>query len=752
MLKLPLKSLFFWSLSSVAFAYFPQQANALTAEELRQTAESITVRIEVERCFDENIAQPCPFVPAGSGVLVAARNSRTYYVLTANHVVKDIQTEGTDYRVITPDGKTYPLRLVTDEARKPMIRGADLALVAFDGSSRLSTANVSTVCVMNEWNGLDAGEEGNFPNSVFCQPRGDADQPLLSTTSQQVVVAGYPKEGENSGQFVLTLGSFIDRSSQSLAAQTPLAGGYEFLYTNPTEQGMSGGPILDTSGQLIGIHGQAEGDRLEGLIYGYSLGIPIDRFLRQFVQFLLPENLQFDSTPFLSRELAPQAITALLEGDIATCPMSGLNSDDFQELIQRGNRFFRLGNYEQSLNCLDRAIETNPASPLAYFVKGFVLLQRTTQQPAALDQKQNFEEVNQLFEQAITFATEQEPKYRDVYVFWRWQGVVLTQLEEYEQAVEAFQNAITACESTTSALFCQENQNYSQAWAGMAFALDKLERVDEAEQARLAAGDQTGYQGLIVRGRALYEVAKEELQRGEQATGQRRLEEALNTFDNAKNLVGESLAPEAWIGESRILNAQGKYIEAKTSFDTGIAEGAQYDEYTLKTAFEIASKNWDELASWAVNFYQTVTRNIAEDDAISYLAWYYQGITQFKYLIDSKRYNELSTTSLSSCNRAVELRPDFQPAIECHDQIQSIVNDIWALEEKCQEKGRRETFTYEVYYEVTSQIGERIEDRTSRLFGRARVPSGSSAVCVLVGSGLEFRLENIELVQEQNWY
>lgn len=39
--------------------------------------------------------------------------------------------------------------------------------------------------------------------------------------------------------------------------------GYDILHTNPSASGMSGGPILNTRGDVIGIHGRGElGERL----------------------------------------------------------------------------------------------------------------------------------------------------------------------------------------------------------------------------------------------------------------------------------------------------------------------------------------------------------------------------------------------------------------------------------------------------------------------------------------------------------
>ncbi|OCQ97929.1 hypothetical protein BCD67_02005 [Oscillatoriales cyanobacterium USR001] len=63
----------------------------------------------------------------------------------------------------------------------------------------------------------------------------------------------------------------------TLVGVQPPQDGYALIYNNITQPGMSGGPVLNEEGQVIGIHGQ--GDQRNGIKSGLNLAIPIKRFL-----------------------------------------------------------------------------------------------------------------------------------------------------------------------------------------------------------------------------------------------------------------------------------------------------------------------------------------------------------------------------------------------------------------------------------------------------------------------------------------
>ncbi|MEM8780121.1 MAG: trypsin-like peptidase domain-containing protein, partial [Cyanobacteria bacterium P01_G01_bin.49] len=196
------------------------QAQTQTPENLKKTAQNITVRVYA----GDN---------SGSGVLIE-KNGSTYTVITNAHVVKP----GTSYRIQTPDGMTHTATLQTAE---DALTGNDLALLQFDSTNRYNLAT--------------------FASSDSLKP------------DQTVLAAGFPY---NSSQLSINEGSI------TLITPKPMTGGYQIGFTNATEQGMSGGVLLNQKGQLIGIIGK--GNAIFSEAYAYQDGTSPDENLLQEMQ------------------------------------------------------------------------------------------------------------------------------------------------------------------------------------------------------------------------------------------------------------------------------------------------------------------------------------------------------------------------------------------------------------------------------------------------------------------------------------
>jgi hypothetical protein len=212
-----------------------QPANdEVNAEAIAKIAQAITVRIEG--------------VSQGSGILVK-RDRDHYVVLTAWHVVSG-QRPGEELDIYTSDGQHYPLA----EASIRQIRDLDLATISFISKSFYQLAI----------------------------PAARADIPTGST----VYVSGFPL---STAAIPRRIWRFL---SGTIVATSPdsLPGGYQILHSAQTLPGMSGGPVLNARGQLIGIHGQGEIDiRLseqEGIAVktGTNQAIPISAWLGSGLQ------------------------------------------------------------------------------------------------------------------------------------------------------------------------------------------------------------------------------------------------------------------------------------------------------------------------------------------------------------------------------------------------------------------------------------------------------------------------------------
>ncbi|NJK30542.1 MAG: serine protease [Acaryochloris sp. RU_4_1] len=310
------------------------QAQAMSAVEVSKLAKTVTVRI----------SSPARI---GSGVIVQRRGN-TYTVATVAHVVDQPNT----YEIQTPDNQTH--KIANTAIQK--IKNVDLAVIQFTSQQSYAVANM-----------------------------GNANQ---ASEGSPIYVAGFPAQ-------TLALSESIYNFTEGKVtanATKPLADGYALVYSNNTLPGMSGGPVLDDRGQLIGIHGRADTTTIQPQdqatnpdIYiktGFNLGIPINTFLNA----LPGESVALNLGTLAPRPPAktPTAADFYLQGG------DKLNHKDYQGAIADFTQAIQLnpdyaeayysrslGHYRQrdsvkAIGDLTQAIQLNPKYTQAYVQRGVV--------------------------------------------------------------------------------------------------------------------------------------------------------------------------------------------------------------------------------------------------------------------------------------------------------------------------------------------------------------------------------------------
>jgi len=159
----------------------------------------------------------------GSGVIIQ-RLGQTYTVVTCAHVVAD--TKDNRYTVLTADGQTHTARWL----RSPKFPDADLALVQFTSDRAYQVVEVADSKTLRIGNPVYAA---GFPNWHFNNSNAIEETRKWGTKA-----------------FHLTSGKLAMLPEKSLQE------GYQLGYTNEIKSGMSGGPVLDHYGRLIGINGR----------------------------------------------------------------------------------------------------------------------------------------------------------------------------------------------------------------------------------------------------------------------------------------------------------------------------------------------------------------------------------------------------------------------------------------------------------------------------------------------------------------
>ena len=198
--------------------------------ELEAKAKQITVRINSNSQAN------------GSGVIIAQAGD-TYTVLTAAHVIcerKDATEKCGDwnYTILAPDGKIYPVQQSSIKSSP----GIDLAVIKFTSQERYQIATLADYNTEDDQFIFTAGypKLGNESPWRFT---------IGQTRSKQIATLDIQSHAQNN-------------NSRSLQYSNILTRGYGLLYTNITLGGMSGGPVLDAEGRVIGIHGLAEAEEV----------------------------------------------------------------------------------------------------------------------------------------------------------------------------------------------------------------------------------------------------------------------------------------------------------------------------------------------------------------------------------------------------------------------------------------------------------------------------------------------------------
>ena len=314
-----------------------ERAVAKSPTEIAEIAEAVTVKVE------NNLG-----VPGGSGVIVAQEDN-TYTVLTANHVVKNVNI---GYLVHTPDNQQHQVIKVTLLNQDEL----DLAYITFTSNKPYSVATIG--------------------NSEYAVP------------GASIFVSGYPLTAEENQQrhWEFTTGTVT--SIRDTATE-----GYSMRYQALTRRGMSGGPVLDTSGRLVGIHGQ--GDVIgsvknesssipEPLKTGFNAAIPIQNFTASLEdrelteETLVVDNGKPDKQDEVNAEATKdyvEGIELLAQGDITRAndyliEAAAKNPNNVVAIYYQGLIDYTKRDLAAAIANYSKAIESNPNFSLAYFSRG----------------------------------------------------------------------------------------------------------------------------------------------------------------------------------------------------------------------------------------------------------------------------------------------------------------------------------------------------------------------------------------------
>lgn len=216
----------------------------------------------------------------GSGFILQ-RSGQEYTVITNQHVLRAGEAP---YKIETSDGKTYSAEVLSD------MRAAndryDLAILKFESKAIYPTARIGSSLY------LEVGE----PIFAAGFPYNESNPKPTPAVFEQPDPRKFPKLALKKGRVAIILNQALEE-------------GYQIGYTNDVKKGMSGGPLLNSQGEVVGVNGKhayplwespevyQDGSEpcaaLQELITHSSLAIPIEKTIEltpQFEFLRLPSN------------------------------------------------------------------------------------------------------------------------------------------------------------------------------------------------------------------------------------------------------------------------------------------------------------------------------------------------------------------------------------------------------------------------------------------------------------------------------
>lgn len=255
----------------------PQSSNQLTIPQIKQIADSITVKISSKKFL-------------GSGTLLKRENN-IYTAITNAHVIGAAKPP---YQIQTPDGFIYQAT-VTETVK---LNGNDLGLLQFRSNDA-----VYEVANLGDYSTLGIKDRvfvSGFTPKANIKLQGKGKQ-----NTNNVSLIGLSKSPLFTQPEVLV----FTTGTVSLLLEKALKGGYQIGYTNDIRKGMSGAPLLNIRGEVVGINGLHKeplwdaadlyedgtepSKSLQDKITRSSFAIPVNTVLKQFSTLNISKD--FDS-------------------------------------------------------------------------------------------------------------------------------------------------------------------------------------------------------------------------------------------------------------------------------------------------------------------------------------------------------------------------------------------------------------------------------------------------------------------------